>query len=130
VHQRLWAVDQEGFVIDVLVQSRRGKTFDACQGQGHTPRVIITDKLRSYGAAKRQVIPGIEHRSHKGLNNRTSLFGRLKSSMFTFPVPGLQLSCGLLLLYAFARKALCDPLKRHAPIRTYSPGMAGTLRFS
>ncbi|TDQ13497.1 DDE superfamily endonuclease [Phyllobacterium brassicacearum] len=31
---------------------------------------MITDKLRSYGAAKRQVMPGVEHRSHKGLNNR------------------------------------------------------------
>jgi putative transposase len=31
---------------------------------------MITDKLRSYRAAKRQVMPGVEHRSHKGLNNR------------------------------------------------------------
>jgi hypothetical protein len=35
------------------------------------PRVMITDKLDSYGAAKREVMPGIEHRQHKGLNNRT-----------------------------------------------------------
>src|ERR1700704_1495079 len=35
-----------------------------------TPRVMITDKLRSYGAAKREIMPGVEHRSHKGLNNR------------------------------------------------------------
>ena len=35
-----------------------------------TPRVMITDKLGSYGAAKREVMPGIEHRQHKGLNNR------------------------------------------------------------
>ena len=34
------------------------------------PKRIITDKLRSYGAARRQVMPNIEHRSHKGLNNR------------------------------------------------------------
>ncbi|GHO63223.1 hypothetical protein KSC_021150 [Ktedonobacter sp. SOSP1-52] len=34
------------------------------------PRVIITDKLKSYGAAKRDILPGIEHRQHKGLNNR------------------------------------------------------------
>src|SRR5690348_17681807 len=34
------------------------------------PRVMITDKLASYGAAKREVMPGIEHRQHKGLNNR------------------------------------------------------------
>ncbi|ATU94255.1 transposase (plasmid) [Phyllobacterium zundukense] len=38
--------------------------------QGLVPKRMITDKLRSYGAAKRQVMPGVEHRSHKGLNNR------------------------------------------------------------
>ncbi len=38
--------------------------------QGLAPKRITTDKLRSYGAAKRQVMPEIEHRSHKGLNNR------------------------------------------------------------
>lgn len=34
------------------------------------PREIVTDKLRSYGAAKTDLAPGIEHRQHKGLNNR------------------------------------------------------------
>ena len=34
------------------------------------PRVIITDKLKSYGAAIREILPGVEHRQHKGLNNR------------------------------------------------------------
>ena len=34
------------------------------------PRVMITDKLASYGAAKREIMLGIEHRKHKGLNNR------------------------------------------------------------
>ena len=38
--------------------------------QGLRPKRIITDKLRSYGAAKREVMPSVEHRSHKGLNNR------------------------------------------------------------
>jgi putative transposase len=38
--------------------------------QGRVPRVMITDKLRSYDAAKREIMPGVEHRSHKGLNNR------------------------------------------------------------
>ena len=37
--------------------------------QMRAPRVMITDKLASYGAAKREVMPGIEHRQHKGLNN-------------------------------------------------------------
>jgi putative transposase len=38
--------------------------------QGVAPRVMITDKLASYGAARREVMPGVEHRQHKGLNNR------------------------------------------------------------
>ena len=37
---------------------------------GVVPRVVVTDKLRSYGAAHREVMPSVEHRSHKGLNNR------------------------------------------------------------
>jgi putative transposase len=40
------------------------------KGQSRSPRVIITDKLRSYSAAKRDIMPGVEHRSRKGLNNR------------------------------------------------------------
>jgi len=73
----LWrAVDQTGMVLDVLVQSRRDK--DAAKRllrkllkrQCRAPRVMITDKLASYGAAKREVMPSVEHRRHKGLNNR------------------------------------------------------------
>src|SRR3569833_1785289 len=73
----LWrAVDQEGFVLDVLVQSRRDKKAakrllrKLLKKQGRAPRVLITDTLRSYGAAKREIMPGVEHRQHKGLNNR------------------------------------------------------------
>ena len=73
----LWrAVDQNGFVLDVLVQNRRNTKAakrlmrKLLKGQGSSPRVMITDKLRSYGAAKRDIMPGVEHRSHKGLNNR------------------------------------------------------------
>src|SRR3954462_6480069 len=73
----LWrAVDQEGFVLDVLVQSRRDKKAakrllrKLMKKQERAPRVLITDKLRSYGAAKREIMPGVEHRQHKGLNNR------------------------------------------------------------
>ena len=40
------------------------------KGQGRAPRVMVTDKLRSYDAAKRKIMPSVEHRSHKGLNNR------------------------------------------------------------
>jgi putative transposase len=38
--------------------------------QGIPPRVMITDKLASYAIAKRAVMPSVEHRQHKGLNNR------------------------------------------------------------
>ncbi|MFI6063539.1 IS6 family transposase [Streptomyces sp. NPDC051286] len=73
----LWrAVDQDGNVLDILVQSRRdtaaARRFfrTLLTKTGGVPRVIVTDKLRSYGAAHRKVMPSVEHRSHKGLNNR------------------------------------------------------------
>ena len=40
------------------------------KSKGTAPRVMVTDKLRSYSAAKAEVMPNVEHRSHKGLNNR------------------------------------------------------------
>ena len=73
----LWrAVDQAGVVLDVLVQRRRNKQAakrllrKLLKRQMRPPRVMITDKLASYGAAKREIMPGIEHRQHKGLSNR------------------------------------------------------------
>ena len=72
----LWrAVDQNGTVLDILVQSRRDKQAakrllrKLLKKQARVPRVMITDKLASYGAAKREVMPSVEHRKHKGLNN-------------------------------------------------------------
>jgi putative transposase len=73
----LWrAGDQDGYVLDVLVQSRRNKTAvkkffrKLLKRLRYVPRVIITDKLKSYGAAKREILPGVEHRQHRYLNNR------------------------------------------------------------
>jgi putative transposase len=73
----LWrAVDQDGYVLDEIVQGRRDTKAAKrlltrlMKKQGMAPRRIITDKLPSYGAARRQVMSGVEHRSHKGLNNR------------------------------------------------------------
>jgi len=43
------------------------------KGLRYTPRVIITDKLKSYAAAKAAILPGVEHRQHKGLNNRAEV---------------------------------------------------------
>ena len=73
----LWcAVDSRGNVLDILVQSRRNKQaadrfFRKLFKTFGAPRVVVTDKLRSYGAALKKLAPGIEHRSHKGLNNRS-----------------------------------------------------------
>jgi len=73
----LWrAVDQDGNVLDILVQSRRNKKAakrffrKLLKRLQYVPRVIITDKLKSYSAAKAEIMPGVEHRQHKGLNNR------------------------------------------------------------
>ena len=73
----LWrAVDQRGVVLEEILQSSRDKRaakrllIKLMKRWGFVPRRIITDKLRSYGAAKSEVAPGLEHRSHKGLNNR------------------------------------------------------------
>jgi putative transposase len=73
----LWrAVDQDGNILDILVQRRRdkhaAKTFfrRLLKGCQYVPRVIITDKLKSYGAAKQEVLSGVEHRQHRYLNNR------------------------------------------------------------
>jgi putative transposase len=73
----LWrAVDQHGAVLDVLVQSRRDKNAakrlmrKLLKKHGRAPRVLITDKLRSYAAANRELGLSFEHRQHKGLNNR------------------------------------------------------------
>ena len=73
----LWrAVDQHGVVLDILVQSRRNAKAakrllqKLLKKQGMAPRVMITDRLTSYAAAKRTVMPSVEHRQHKGLNNR------------------------------------------------------------
>ena len=72
----LWrAVDQDGYVLDEVVQSRRNTKAAKrllkrlLKKQGCPPRRMITDKLGSYAAAHRQIMPEVEHRSHKGLNN-------------------------------------------------------------
>ncbi|MCH4561410.1 MULTISPECIES: IS6 family transposase [Mesorhizobium] len=74
---RLWrAVDQDGYVLDEIAQTRRNTKaarrllIRLLKKQGLSLKRIVTDKLRSYSAARRQVMPNIEHRSHKGLNNR------------------------------------------------------------
>ena len=75
--QYLWrAVDQDGNVLDILVQRRRDATAakrffrKLLKRQCASPRVLVTDKLRSYAVAHREVMPSVEHRQSRYLNNR------------------------------------------------------------
>ncbi len=77
VRHSLWrAVDQDGTVLDLLVPSKRdakaAKRFMArlMKKQRRVWRVLVTDKLRSYNVAHRELMTSVEHRSGKGLNNR------------------------------------------------------------
>jgi putative transposase len=76
----LWrAVDQDGDEIDILVQKRRNKKAvmkffkKLLKGQQGTPLKIITDKLRSYPAAKRDIMPSVSHSTEQYENNRCEL---------------------------------------------------------
>ena len=66
-------------MLDILVQSRRNtkaaKRFfrKLLCGLQYVPRVIVTDKLKSYAAAKRTILPHVEHRQSKYLNNRAEM---------------------------------------------------------
>ncbi len=79
-HQYLWrAVDQDGDTIDILVQRRRNKKAAIrffrrlLKGQGGEPRWLVTDKLRSYDAAHRVVMPTVSHINHIYVNNRAEV---------------------------------------------------------
>ena len=78
--QYLWrAVDQDGDVIDILVQSRRNRRAAVrffrklLKGQGCVPRRLITDKLRSYPVARRTVMPSVVHCTDRYANNRAEV---------------------------------------------------------
>ena len=99
----LWrATDQEGYELDVLVQARRNTKAamrffrKLLKGLQYIPRVIITDKLRSYSAAKKKMLKEVEHRSHKRLNNRIEVAHqptRLREKQmrkFKSPPPGTK----------------------------------------
>jgi putative transposase len=78
--QYLWrAVDQDGDVIDILVQPRRDRRAAErffrrlLKGQGGEPRRLVTDKLRSYSAARRDVMPSVRHDTSRYANNRAEV---------------------------------------------------------
>lgn len=95
----LWrAVDQNGAVLEEILQPKRDKRaakrllVKLMKRWGFVPKRIITDKLRSYGAARREVAPGLDHWSHKGLNNRAENshlpFRKRERAMQGFRSPG------------------------------------------
>ena len=78
--QYLWrAVDQDGEIVDVFLQSRRDGAAAMLffkrllRRDGGEPREIVADKLRSYGVAQRELIPEIIHNTSQYANNRTEL---------------------------------------------------------
>jgi len=78
-HYLYRAVDQDGDVIDILVQHRRNQRAAErffrrlLKGQGGEPRWLITDKLRSYAAAHRTMMPTVKHLNHLYANNRVEV---------------------------------------------------------
>ncbi len=63
----LWrAVDENGYVLDALLQSRRNTAAvlrlmrKLLKDQGTVPRAMVTDKLRFYSATKSQLMPGVD----------------------------------------------------------------------
>ncbi len=78
--QYLWrAVDQDGDLIDILVPSRRNRRAaekffrKLLKGQGCEPMRVVTDKLRSYLAAHRRVMPSVPHDTTQYANNRAEV---------------------------------------------------------
>jgi putative transposase len=78
--QYLWrAVDQDGDVLDILVQPRRDQSAAErffrrlLTSQATEPRWLITDRLRSYGAAHRVVMPSVNHNTGRYANNRAEV---------------------------------------------------------
>ncbi len=79
-HRYLWrAVDQDGDVLDILVQNHRDKRAakrflrKLLKGLHYAPRRIVTDKLGSYGAARREILPDVIHDQGKRTNNRAEI---------------------------------------------------------
>jgi putative transposase len=134
----LWrAVDQDGYVLDEIVQTRRGTKAAKrllkrlLKKQGCPPRRMITDKLGSYAAARRQIMPAVEHRSHKGLNNRAENshlpLRRRERAMQGFRSPGgLQ---RFISVYSAIRNLFVPPRFRRAALATHLHRLAAMAEW-
>ena len=124
----LWrAVDQDGYILDEILQKRRNTKAAKrlltrlLSKQGVSPKRIITDKLGSYGAAKRKIMPAVEHRSHKGLNNRAENshlpLRKRERAMQKFKSPG-QLQ-RFLAVFSGLRNLFVSPHHQRSAINIY-----------
>ena len=123
----LWrAVDENGVVLDEILQRRRDKKaakrllYQVIKKQRRTPKRFVTDKLRSYCAAKREIAPGVEHRSHKGLNNRAENshlpFRKRERAMQGYRSPGsLQ---RFVSIHSAIRNCFSVPARRRSALTT------------
>jgi len=121
----LWrAVDQHGVVLEEILQSKRDKQaakrllISLIKRHGFVPKRIVTDKLRSYGAAKREVASHVDHWSHKGLNNRAENshlpFRKRERTMQGFRSPGgLQ---RFVSIHSATRNRFTAPSRRRAAL--------------
>ncbi|WOJ91642.1 IS6 family transposase (plasmid) [Methylocapsa polymorpha] len=123
----LWrAVDQDGVVLDILVQNRRdGKAAKRffkrlLKGLRYEPRVIVTDKLKSYGVARRALLANVEHRQSRYLNNRAENSHlptrRRERQMQRFKSPGQAQR--FLSAHAFIHEHF-HPRRHHMPAAQY-----------
>jgi putative transposase len=124
----LWrAVDQDGYVLDEIVQTRRDTKAAKrllkrlLKKQGCPPRRMITDKLGSYAAARCQIMPAVEHRSHKRLNNRAENshlpLRKRERAMQGFRTPGgLQ---RFVSVFSAVRNLFVPPRSRRSALATH-----------
>jgi putative transposase len=128
----LWrAVDQDGYVLDEIVQSRHDTKVAKrllkrlLKKQACPPRRLITDKLGSYASARRQIMPLVEHRAHKGLNNRAEnshvpLQKRERMMQGIRSVGGLQQHFSV---FSTVRNLLLHDLRHEAVSRFFEYGL-------
>ena len=134
----LWrAVDQDGYVLDEIVQRRRDTKAAKrllkrlLKKQGCPPRRMVTDKLGSYAAARRQIMPAVEHRSHKALNNRAENshlpLRRRERAMQGFRSPGgLQRFTSV---YSAIRNLFVPPHSRRSALATHLHRLAAVAEW-
>jgi putative transposase len=130
-------VDQHGVVLDEILQRRRDKRtakkllVTLLKRQGWAPRRLVTDKLASYDAAKRELAPGIEHRRHKGLNNHAENshvpLQKRERQMQGFRSPGgLQRFTSV---FSVVRNLFVPPARKRPALSTHLHRLAAFARW-